>query len=214
MNNPFPLLQRRRVLRAALVAAALPVLGGARAAPLVGRLATTPEDDIGPFYPPDWSGEIDADLAHFGDAEAEGQPLLIAGYLKDATALPLRDAVVEIWQADARGRYRHPGVPEELRDPGFQGYGRYYSDEDGGYVFQTVMPGRYGTRPPHVHFRVAMPGRPDFVTQMYFRGNNRDAGMSLQDVPPQRAARSVHLRADGAGRLRVRFDLVLPAAAL
>lgn len=211
MNNRLPLLRRRCVLCAVLAAAVLPALGGTRTAPITARLATTPEDDIGPFYPLDWSGEIDADLAQFGEVRAEGQPLLIAGYLKDATGLPLREAVVEIWQADARGRYRHPGVPEQLRDPGFQGYGRYYSDDDGGYVFQTVMPGRYGTRPPHVHFRVALPGRPDFVTQMYFRGNNRDAGMSPHDMPPERLALSVPLRADASGRLNVRFDLVLPA---
>lgn len=212
MKNQPPLAQRRLLLSTLLVGAILPVADAPRAAPARAWLVTTPEEDIGPFYPPDWSGEIDDDLATFGGASAEGRRLRIQGYLKDATGQPLRDAVIEIWQADARGRYRHPGIPEDLRDPGFQGFGRTTSDDDGGYVFLTVMPGNYGTRPPHVHFRVACPGRPDFVTQMYFRGNNRERGMTGRAaLPPGRDALSVQLKADGAGNLAVRFDLVLPA---
>lgn len=214
MKNEFPLaLGRRQLLRSLLLGAMLPVAGTARAGTDVAWLTTSPTDDVGPFYPTDWSGEIDANLASFGGASAEGRRLRIHGYLKDATGLPLRDAIVEIWQADARGLYRHPGVPEARRDPGFQGYGRTSSDDDGGYVFLTVMPGRYGTRPPHVHFRVAPPGRPDFVTQMYFRGDNREGGTAGRaGLPPGRAALSVQLKADGIGSLVVRFDLVLPAA--
>lgn len=213
MKNQLPrALSRRLLLRSLLFGAMLPVAGTARAAP-GAWLATSPTDDIGPFYPSDWSGEIDANLASFGGASAEGRRLRIQGYLKDATGQPLRDAAVEIWHADARGLYRHPAISEARRDPGFQGYGRTYSDDDGGYAFLTVMPGRYGTRPPHVHFRVAPPGRPDFVTQMYFRGDNREGGTAGRGIlPPGRAALSVQLKADGIGSLVVRFDLVLPAA--
>lgn len=188
-------LGRRQLLRSLLFGAMLPVAATARAGKGASWLATSPTEDIGPFYPPNWSGEIDADLATFGGARAEGQRLRILGYLKDATGLPLHDAVVEIWQADARGVYRHPAVSDVQRDPGFQGYGRTLSDDDGCYVFRTVVPGRYGTRPPHVHFRVAPPGRQDFVTQMYFRGNNRDGGATERGtLPPGREALSVQDR--------------------
>lgn len=212
MKNESSLaLGRRQLLRSLLLGAMLPV-ARARAGSDAAWLGTTPTDDIGPFYPPDWSGEIDADLTSFGGLKAEGRRLRIQGYLKDATGLPLRDTVVEIWQADARGYYRHPAVSEALRDHGFQGYGRTTSDDDGGYAFLTVMPGRYGTRPPHVHFRVARSGRPDFVTQMYLRGDNRDgATPGHGSLPPGRAALSVQLKADSIGGLVVRFDLVLPA---
>lgn len=190
----------------------LPVLAGWLVSADSGAGATpvaTPEDDIGPFYPLDWQGEIDADLSRFGGASAEGERLRIIGVVSDRDGKPLAGAVVEIWQADRRGRYRHPGVPEHLRDPGFQGYGRTLTDTSGSYRFVTVMPGRYGSRPPHVHFRVAQPGRPEFVTQMYFRGDNREGGPNGR-LPAGRDALTVDAPAAADGR-DARFDLVLPA---
>lgn len=204
-RNPAP---RRRFLAWLL---GLPVLAGwlvSSVSGAGGKPAATPEDDLGPFYPLDWQGEIDADLSRFGAASAEGERLRISGVVSDRNGVPLRDAVVEIWQADRRGRYRHPGIPEHLRDPGFQGYGRTLTGADGAYQFVTVMPGRYGSRPPHVHFRVAQPGRPEFVTQMYFRGDNREGGTNGR-LPAGREALTVDARPAGEGRV-ARFDLVLP----
>lgn len=204
-------MPRRRFLAWLL---GLPVLAGWLGGPVSGageRRVATPEDDLGPFYPLDWQGEIDADLSRFGTASAEGERLRISGFVTDRDGRPLRGAVVEIWQADRRGRYRHPGVPEHLRDPGFQGYGRILTDAEGSYRFVTVMPGRYGSRPPHVHFRVAQPGRPEFVTQMYFRGDNREGGPSGR-LPAGREALTVDLKPDGGDALGARFDLVLPAS--
>lgn len=204
-RNPAP---RRRFLAWLL---GLPVLAGwlvSSVSVAGGKPAATPEDDLGPFYPLDWQGEIDADLSRFGAASAEGERLRISGVVSDRNGVPLRDAVVEIWQADRRGRYRHPGIPEHLRDPGFQGYGRTLTGADGAYQFVTVMPGRYGSRPPHVHFRVAQPGRPEFVTQMYFRGDNREGGTNGR-LPAGREALTVDARPAAEGRV-ARFDLVLP----
>lgn len=195
----------RRLVLSTLVAgtAASVVPGLARAVPL--PLEPTPEDDWGPFYPPDWSGEIDADLTRLGGGRAEGRPLRLSGRVRDRAGKVVPGAVVEIWQTDARGRYRHPGVPEHLRDPGFQGFGRTVADGQGAYAFVTVVPGRYGTRPPHIHLRVAAPGRPEFVTQVYFRGDNREGGLGNL-VPPGRDRLTIELRADGGAR----FDVVLP----
>lgn len=190
----------------------LPVLAGWLASSVSGageKRGATPEDDIGPFYPLDWQGEIDADLSRFGAASAEGERLRISGVVSDRNGVPQRDAVVEIWQADRRGRYRHPGIPEHLRDPGFQGYGRTLTDASGTYRFVTVLPGRYGSRPPHVHFRVAQPGRPEFVTQMYFRGDNREGGPNGR-LPAGREALTVEPKAGAGDVLVVSFDLVLP----
>lgn len=203
------ILSRRALLR---WLSALPLL--ALLAPRRGlaarRLAATPADELGPFYPLDWRGELDPDLTRFGPpgARAEGTPLRIAGQVLDTEGRPVAGAMVEIWQADARGRYRHPGVDARTRDPGFQGYGRTRAGRDGQFAFLTVMPGRYGGRPPHVHFRVATADGRELVTQMYFQGDNRDRGL-----PPtaERELLSVATRPDAQqpGALSARFDLVI-----
>lgn len=177
-------------------------------------LRATPEDALGPFYPPDWGGDIDADLTRLNTAgtAAEGQRLQLGGVVRDTRGHPVADAAVEIWQADAGGRYRHPGVDPRTRDAAFQGYGRTMTDADGRYTFLTIMPGKYGSRPPHIHFRIAQPGRAEFVTQMYFRGNNREGNGF---APPEREVLTVDLVAQdksGAnGAVAARFDLVLAA---
>jgi protocatechuate 3,4-dioxygenase beta subunit len=198
----------------------LPLLpfAGSLLAQAPGRTATplraTPEDDLGPFYPLDWGGDIDADLTRLGNAAsaAEGRRLQLGGVVRDTRGQPVADAAVEIWQADTRGRYRHPGVDPRTRDAGFQGYGRTMTDADGRYSFLTIMPGNYGSRPPHIHFRVAQPGRAEFVTQMYFRGSNREGNGF---APPEREALTVDLLAadkyPADGALSARFDLVLAA---
>ena len=180
----------------------------------IAPLRATPEDDLGPFYPLDWGGDIDADLTRLGNtaSAAEGRRLQLGGVVRDTRGQPVADAAVEIWQADTHGRYRHPGVDPRTRDPGFQGYGRTMTDADGRYSFLTVMPGNYGSRPPHIHFRVAQPGRAEFVTQMYFRGNNREGNGF---APPEREALTVELlaadKSPADGPLSARFDLVLAA---
>ena len=190
------------MLVALVLLAALPAV----AAPL----PATPADDFGPYYPPDWRGEIDPDLTRFGGAPAAGERLRLSGVVREQSGRPVVDAVVEIWQADGGGRYRHPGVPESLRDRSFQGYGRSTTDASGRYEFITVMPGHYGGRPPHIHFRLAQPGRAEFVTQMYFRGDNREGGR-VGELPAGRERLSVELKSDSvAGGMSAHFDLVLP----
>ena len=71
-------------------------------------LAATPQDALGPFYPPKWEGEIDADLIAFGGrAYADGTPLTITGVVRGGDGVALASARVEIWQVDATGKYRH-----------------------------------------------------------------------------------------------------------
>ena len=204
-----PALPVRRRLILGAAALAVSCAAAAAYAQATRLSAATPEDDLGPFYPPDWSGEIDGDLTRFGGARAEGTALRLGGRVIGRNGRPVGDAVVEIWQTDARGRYRHPGVPERLRDPGFQGYGRTMTDATGAYAFVTVMPGRYGTRPPHIHLRVAKPGLREFVTQIYFKGDNGEGGLG-GIVPPGRDALSVDATAAPDSARVARFDIVLP----
>jgi len=214
MKPSNPMDHRRRFLRRLGVLALTALLPAFR--PLIAIAAppekATPEDDWGPFYPPDWRGEIDADLSRFAGRSAEGTLLRLRGTVRGASGKvdrALADAVVELWQTDARGRYRHPGVPEHLRDPGFQGFGRTLTDARGRYEFLTIVPGRYGSRPPHLHIRVARPGLREWVSQIYFSGDNREAGVDSV-MPPEREQLTVSARPEGDGVLAARFDIVLP----
>ena len=105
---------------------------------------------------------------------------MLAGRVVDADGTPVRRALVEVWQANSAGRYRHHGDGRAAPlDPNFSGAGRCRTDDDGGYRFVTIRPGAYpgrshhnAWRPPHVHFSViggAMVTR--LVTQMYFPGD-------------------------------------------
>jgi protocatechuate 3,4-dioxygenase, beta subunit len=78
--------------------------------------------------------------------------------------------VVEIWQCDAVGHYRHPRDRSEGRDPGVQGRGRVAMGPDGGYAFRTIRPVPYPGRTPHIHVVVMTPGRARMVTLFYVAG--------------------------------------------
>jgi protocatechuate 3,4-dioxygenase, beta subunit len=123
----------------------------------------------------------DVDLTrHAGGGEAIGERIIVTGRVLDDEGEPVVGSLVEIWQANAAGRYRHKqdthGAPI---DPNFTGVGACLTDENGLYRFTTIKPGAYpwgnhdnAWRPPHVHFSVFGPsleGR--LVTQMYFPGD-------------------------------------------
>ena len=119
----------------------------------------------------------DADLTAQGEVEPIGQRIVVHGTVKDSDGRPVRDTLVEVWQANAAGRYRHvvDAWPAPL-DPGFTGVGRTLTDADGRYRFTTIRPGAYpwgnhanAWRPAHIHFSLfgrAFTQR--LVTQMYF----------------------------------------------
>ncbi len=146
-------------------------------------LDPTEAELTGPVFGTQDIGEMDADLIHNAaspDAMAIGPRILVHGRVLDETGRGVPDALLEIWQANAGGRYRHArdGYLAPL-DPDFSGFGRVLTDEDGGYRFDTVMPGAYpfpngpnAWRPAHIHFSVfgwAFAQR--LVTQMYFEGD-------------------------------------------
>jgi len=122
-------------------------------------------------------GPTDHDLTVQHDVEPLGQRIIVKGRVLDTSGTPLPHTLVEIWQANASGRYRHTGDnwPAPL-DPGFTGVGRAMTDAQGRYEFVTVKPGAYpwknhdnAWRPAHIHFSLF--GRSftqRLVTQMYF----------------------------------------------
>jgi protocatechuate 3,4-dioxygenase beta subunit len=125
-------------------------------------------------------GELDHDLTRQHDGEPIGERISISGRVFDTEGKPLRNTLVEIWQANACGRYRHrwDRWPAPL-DPNFSGAGRCLTDDEGRYRFVTIKPGPYpwgnhynAWRPAHVHFSLL--GRAfaqRLVTQMYFPGD-------------------------------------------
>lgn len=139
-------------------------------------LQVTPIQALGPYYPVVKPADQDADLTVISgrSGKAQGQILYIVGRVLNSDGKPVQGAEVEIWQADAKGRYNHPSDTAGTPDPDFQGYGVVTTDADGGFRFKTIKPSAYQAgdmkRAPHVHFQVT--GKYDrMVTQMYFPGD-------------------------------------------
>ena len=137
----------------------------------------TPEQILGPYYPLKGFDQ-NADLTRVPGrpGRAEGQVLDVMGRVFNLKGGPVRNAKVEIWQANAHGRYTHPSDtnPAPL-DPNFEGSVVLTTDQEGRYRFKTIKPAGYPAgpdrmRPAHIHFQIS--GRQDrLVTQMYFEGD-------------------------------------------
>lgn len=141
-------------------------------------LTPTPPQTRGPFYPVAFPADTDADLVRVRGAAAEamGTVAHLRGRVTDTAGTPIPGALVEIWQCDAQGRYRHPRAPEtHLFDGNFQGYGRAVTDARGAYAFRTLRPAPYPGRTPHIHVQVTPPGGAVLVTQLYVAGEPLNA---------------------------------------
>jgi protocatechuate 3,4-dioxygenase beta subunit len=147
--------------------------------PLV-YLPHTITEITGPQLGPERVRQNDNDLTAQHDAMPIGERIVVSGRVLDTEGKPLPATLVEVWQANAAGRYRHrwDRWPAEL-DPNFSGAGRTVTDQDGRYRFATIKPGPYpwgnhhnAWRPAHIHFSLL--GRAfvqRLVTQMYFPGD-------------------------------------------
>jgi protocatechuate 3,4-dioxygenase beta subunit len=184
------------------------------------ELVPTPGQTEGPFYPVEFPPDMDNDLVRVTGqaARALGQVIHVSGRVLDIRGQPKRGSMVEIWQCDASGIYRHPRAAGQGRiDHAFQGYGRTQVDEQGRYRFRTIRPVPYPGRTPHIHFAVHVPGQGRLVTQMYIEGeplNARDG--VLNSIRDPHARRSVIIPLAGGqapepGALHGRFDLVVGA---
>jgi len=134
----------------------------------------------GPVFGRDAVGPLDHDLTQQHDAEPLGERIIVTGRVLDEDGRPIRHTLVELWQANAAGRYAHAIDRHDAPlDPNFSGCGRALTDEEGRYRFVTIKPGAYpwtnhqnAWRPAHIHFSLfgdAFLTR--LVTQMYFPGD-------------------------------------------
>jgi protocatechuate 3,4-dioxygenase, beta subunit len=143
-------------------------------------LPRTLSDTTGPAYGRGGVGELDHDLTRQHDGEPLGERIIVTGRVTDGDGRPVRSSLIEIWQANAAGRYTHhlDRHPAPL-DPNFSGAGRCLTDDDGRYRFVTVKPGAYpwknhdnAWRPAHIHLSLFGEAfRSRLITQMYFPGD-------------------------------------------
>ncbi len=186
-------ISRRNVIRFGLAGT---VFGMAGAAKSWGRtlLAPTPAEVEGPFYPVIDQADKDADMTRIAGRTgmAKGEAIIVEGTITDLSGNPVADAVIDVWQANAAGRYNHPRDPNTApKDPDFQGWAVIRSDAKGHYRFRTVKPGAYPAtetwvRPPHIHFKISVKGFRILITQMYFPNELRnEADLLLRNKSPK-----------------------------
>jgi protocatechuate 3,4-dioxygenase beta subunit len=147
--------------------------------PLV-MLPHTLSEVTGPVF---GTGDVkpgDSDLTNQHDGDPLGERIVVSGRLLDENSKPIANALIELWQCNAAGRYRHAVDDHDAPlDPNFTGCGRVLTDAQGNYRFRTIKPGAYpwrnhynAWRPAHLHFSVFGVGIVQrLVTQMYFPGD-------------------------------------------
>ena len=178
----------------------------------------------GPLYGHNPIGETDNDLTRQHAGEPLGERIIVAGRVLDEDGRPVPHTLVEIWQANAAGRYRHAGDnhPAPL-DPDFTGAGRALTDAAGNYRFVTIKPGAYpwrnhpnAWRPAHIHFSLFGPCfLTRLVTQMYFPNDPLLAIDPISQSIPDESARQRLVSQFDLGlteeewALGYRFDIVL-----
>ena len=176
--------------------------------PLI-QLPHTLSELTGPLYGHNPIGETDNDLTRQHPGEPIGERIIVAGQVMDEDGRPIPHTLIELWQSNAAGRYRHnqDGHPAPL-DPNFTGAGRTMTDHNGNYRFMTIKPGAYpwrnhpnAWRPAHIHFSLFGPCFiTRLVTQMYFPNDPLMPFDPIsQSIPDERARR----------RLISHFDLSL-----
>lgn len=212
-------ISRRKILKFSILGSITSILGLSSCSSKVFAMTPTPGETEGPFYPVADQKDKDADLTRIDGraGAAQGQYVIIHGQVRDITGHPVANATLDIWQADANGRYRHPRDPNTVEpDENFQGWAIISSDENGLFRFKTVMPGAYpasGTwiRPPHIHVKISKPGYRALTTQMYFPGealNQTDLLLSAKSAA-ERVAMTARLIGQ-QGNLRVyEYNIVL-----
>lgn len=206
--------------RRAAVAGGLAMIGGIAVGQRPRGLTPTGDMTRGPFYPLDLPLDQDGDLTRINGMKvaARGRVIHLTGRVLDTNGQPVANARLELWQANAAGRYAHPAdtSPAPL-DDGFQGFGVQTTDAEGRYRFKTIKPAPYAIpgsdlmRTPHLHFDVQ--GRASrIVTQMHFPGEALNANdIVLNEYRDQAPfiAKARPAPADEPGALAFDWDVVL-----
>ena len=144
------------------------------------KLTPSPSGTVGPFFPPHFfrPGDNDLTIIEPGAPVAQGQRIHLSGHVYEAGRVPRWNTIIELWQADAGGRFAHPNDPRHAQaDPHFMGWGRTWTDNAGYFEFFTIKPGAYldpvskRQRAPHINVSFTGSGlMRRLVTTLYFPG--------------------------------------------
>jgi protocatechuate 3,4-dioxygenase, beta subunit len=173
------------------------------------RVTQTLSEITGPNPGAEMLSPGDSDLSRFNGGRALGERIIVTGRVLDEDERPVPNALIEIWQANACGRYAHPADQHDAPlDPHFSGAGRAVTGADGAYRFTSIKPGAYpwgnhhnAWRPNHIHLSLFGAGLATrLVTQMYFPGDPLlELDPIFQSVPDP----------DARSRLVAKFDLAV-----
>jgi protocatechuate 3,4-dioxygenase, alpha subunit len=174
----------------------------------------TSSQTVGPFFSRALLREPLNDLVR---PNTRGDRITIVGRVLDGDGAPVPDAMIEIWQANADGRYHHAEDNQEARlDPAFEGFGRAGTDANGAFRFTTIKPGAVAARgaklqAPHINVTVFARGLLNHLnTRIYFPGEELNATDEwLQAVDASRQHTLIATREDAPGARVFRFDIVL-----
>lgn len=185
----------------------------------MGTLPLTGSQTVGPFFSLGLLYEA-ATRNILTQTDTAGEHIRIEGCVLDGDGAPVPDALVEIWQANAHGRYNHPNDQSAAPlDPEFTGFGRAGTDEKGYYWFETVKPGRVAfndqlQQAPHICVIIFARGLLNhLVTRLYFSDEQANIeDVTLQCVPEERRATLLARREDANGKVVYHFDIILQGA--
>jgi protocatechuate 3,4-dioxygenase alpha subunit len=179
----------------------------------------TPSQTVGPFFaygltPNGKYAWNDAFSTNLVTADATGERIRIEGHVYDGDGKPIPDSLIEIWQADAQGRYANPADKRALPNASFKGFGRCGADDDGGYGFDTIKPGTVPgpggkAQAPHILLTIFARGMlRQSYTRIYFEdeaGNADDPILAL--VPGDRRGTLIAKRSMRNGKPVYTFDI-------
>jgi protocatechuate 3,4-dioxygenase alpha subunit len=181
---------------------------------MVGKLIPTASQTVGPFFHlgldrPEW-----ADLARDNPS---GERILIEGRVVDGDGAPVPDAVIEVWQANAAGRYNHPDDDQTDKplDPRFRGFGRVATDAEGRFRITTIRPGPVPGRgnalqAPHLTLAIFARGLlRHLYTRLYFADEPTNVNDPLLSSIEDKAARGTLIARRTEGTTTYVFDVVL-----
>lgn len=177
----------------------------------MGTLGATPSQTVGPFFSCGLERLDASDLAPPG---VSGERVTVEGRVLDGDGQGVPDALLELWQANANGRYAHPeDTQDRPLEPAFRGFGRVTTDGDGRFRFVTIKPGPVpgpggAAQAPHVAVSVFARGlQRRLVTRLYFPGDAHATDYAMGLVPPSRRETLVARRGEAPGALL--WDVVL-----
>lgn len=178
-------------------------------------MGVSPFQTVGPFFEMFLRNRVPLAMV---TPETRGQRISIDGVLYDGAGAPIPDGLVEIWQADAEGRYAHPDDPRGTSaDPSFYGYGWRHTGAAGDFHFDTIKPGGIavpGAAGQAPHILVSVMGRgilTRFITRLYFDNESANARDAILQLVPEARRQTLIARTTSPGQYR--FDIRLQGAA-